>query len=183
MDNKIKSGDIVFYFNNEIHHFPKSLKIEDIGKKITELLYGYDNISLVDFGGVAEHFLGGRGDNPYIEDPPKIKNGTNIIFSFLPSNDKFNQCSIMNETSIKSGFVGMLITTKKEGKRGKADILNNIDIKCNYYEDTANILNSLTGNINKFWVKPSINSENRNCFINDGIEILEIEDFLNVILQ
>jgi hypothetical protein len=65
----MKSGDIVFYFRDERHDFAKSVPVKAVAERISEIIMaetGQQCIDLVDFGGVAEYFLGGRGEEPYI---------------------------------------------------------------------------------------------------------------------
>lgn len=74
----VKSGDIVFYFReNEPISFPKSTPMETVAARIRDTIKEdslfSSEVDLVDFGGVAEHFLGGRDDTPYAETPPLIQ--------------------------------------------------------------------------------------------------------------
>jgi hypothetical protein len=157
------------------------MPISEIAKQIYDIIMEHKPellINLVDFGGVAEHFLGGRGDNNYIEKPPTIKRSTpSFIFSFLPSNQKFEESTIMHETGLKTGFAGTIITTKKFGNKGKADFANELSkwIHFYYYEDTS---------LEHIWVQPDDTSEFHNTYPNDkNIQIMSIPDFLISMLE
>lgn len=192
----VKSGDIVFLFDNNTHTYDKKMPTSDIAIKIYETIKAkyeaIELINLIDFGGVAEHFLGGRGETDYIENPPKIKQTIpSFIFSFLPSNQKFEQSTIMHETGIKSGFIGTIITTKKFGKKGKSDLASELSklIHFNYYDDTSSILdefkeqNDITTS-NCFWVQPNVDSEFHDTYPNNAtIKTITISDFLASILE
>ena len=191
----VKSGDIVFLFNNNTYIYDKKFNTIDATREIYNIIKdAYDikinePINLIDFGGVAEHFLGGRGESEYIENPPKIKQ-TNLsfIFSFLPSNQKFAESTIMHETGLKSGFVGTIITTKKFGKKGKSEFANELSklISFNYYDDTSSILDELNqhSKLNCIWVQPDISSEFHNTLPNNEyVKIMSIPDFLTNILE
>lgn len=188
----VKSGDIIFLFNNNTYNYPKKMPISEIAKQIYEIINEnckHDQlINLVDFGGVAEHFLGGRGDNNYIENPPTIKrNIPSFIFSFLPSNQKFEESTIMHETGLKSGFAGTIITTKKFGNKGKTDFANAFSkwIRFYYYEDTSSILDETTEqHVIRIWVQPDDTSEFHNTYPNDKtIQIMSIPNFLISMLE
>ena len=191
----VKSGDIVFMFNNNTYTYDKKFNSADVAREICNIIKGTHDIksgeyiNLVDFGGVAEHFLGGRDGAEYIENPPKIKQ-TNLsfIFSFLPSNQKFAESTIMHETGLKSGFVGTIITTKKFGKKGKSEFANELSklMLFNYYDDTSSILDEVTqcSNSNCIWVQPDITSEFHNTLPNNEyVKIMSIPDFLTDILE
>jgi hypothetical protein len=188
----VKSGDIIFLFNNNTYNYPKKIPISEIAKEIYETINKHfkdqNLINLVDFGGVAEHFLGGRGDNNYIENPPTIKqNIPSFIFSFLPSNQKFEESTIMHETGLKSGFAGTIITTKKFGNKGKSDFVNEFSkwIHLYYYEDTSSILDETTEHhVNRIWVQPDVTSEFHNTYPNDKtIQIMSMPNFLTAMLE
>jgi len=168
------------------------MPISEIAQKIYEIIrtsYQTEEIiNLIDFGGVAEHFLGGRGDNIYVENPPRIQQTIpSFIFSFLPSNQKFEESTIMHETGLKSGFVGTIITTKKFGSKGKSDFANEFAkwIHFNYYDDTSSLLDeSNQPSINRFWVQPDAISEFHNTFPTDKhVQIITIPQFLTSILE
>ena len=189
----VKSGDIIFIFNENTYIYDKKFNTMDIAKEICNIIkntYNIQNdeyINLVDFGGVSEHFLGGRGENEYLENPPKIKQSNqSFIFSFLPSNQKFLESTIMHETGLKSGFVGTIITTKKFGKKGKSDFANELSklMLFNYYDDTSSILDEIAKTNSKcIWVQPDITSEFHNTFPNNkDIQIMTIPEFLNTML-
>lgn len=194
----VKSGDIVFYFReNEPITFPKSTPMETVVAKIRETiqedaLFAGD-VDLVDFGGVAEHFLGGRDDAPYKETPPLIDRSFALIFSFLPSNQKFQEAEIMHATATKSGFVGTIITTKKEGKRGKADFVSRFvslgpDMLVSYYDDTACILDELQplseAGLRRYWVQPDADSPFHNSGpVETSVETISIPAFLSIMLR
>lgn len=194
----VKSGDIVFYFRgNEPITFPKTTPMEAVATQIRDIIkddsFFFGEVDLVDFGGVAEHFLGGRDDAPYVETPPLILRSFALIFSFLPSNQKFQQAEIMHTTATKAGFVGTIITTKKEGKRGKADFVSHLmppgsDKIVTYYDDTACILDELQpfseSGLRRFWVQPSAESSFHDCGpVDTTVETLSIPAFLRIMLR
>jgi len=120
-------------------------------------------INFFDFGGVAEHFLGGRGDDSYCEEPPRIALQNAIIYSFVPTNKKFDDIDKMAKAAEKSGFIGIVIITKKHGGRGKADVLAHLvkqfeQSEISYFEDTAEVLDELVdcgcNSIANMWVIP-----------------------------
>jgi hypothetical protein len=185
---EMKSGDIVFYFRDERHDFAKSVPVKAVAERISEIIMaetGQQCIDLVDFGGVAEHFLGGRGEEPYIENPPLIKEIPAFIFSFLPSNAKMEQAPIMNMTALKAGFMGTIITTKKEGKRGKGDLVQQFLFESRYYDDTLAILDGITSSkIHLVWVRPPPESEFSNGEpTNSLVSVMEIPEFLDCVLR
>ena len=120
---KPRSGDIWFKAScGEWIQFDKKTTIADIAqilsKDISDTKYDHKSYQFVDFGGVAEHFLGGRGDTTYVDNPPKIRFERAYIYSFVPTS-KFKNLNLMASTAEKSGFVGTIILTEKKGARGR----------------------------------------------------------------
>lgn len=180
---KPKNGDVfVLVFAEEKNGWIKFPKSKDVISTVTKMssLVPANNISFVDFGGVAEHFLGGRGDDPYKDDPPKIdrKFSHVFVYSYMPPKRFLADCEDvvngkMTTVVRKAGFYGLIVTTEKHGLLGKASILYNLInhsgktfTNVSYFEDTAEILDELfcaetTGNtknestqVNKYWVLP-----------------------------
>jgi len=52
-------------------------------------------------------------EDDYLETPSLIKNKSNFLYSFVPTNKKFADCPKMAEVAKKAGFSGTLILTKK----------------------------------------------------------------------
>lgn len=196
-NTKPKNGDIfVLIFNSQSNEqkdqkeswtkFPKSKDLAGTSAKIASLLPSGD-VKFVDFGGVAEHFLGGRGSDPYKPDPPKIGKDFSqaFVYSYMPPKRYLADCEDLSneETSAcmtaavrKAGFAGLIVTTEKHGPLGKASVLHalvNLSGKTftsvSYFEDTAEILDELTGaengtnvsesahtqvRVQKYWVLP-----------------------------
>jgi hypothetical protein len=131
-------------------------------------------LTFVDYGGVAEYFLGDDSESAlgYLQNPPQTKLSNALIFSFIPPNRKLADIDLLAETAEKAGFIGTIILTKKHYSRGKADVLSHfikafdIDVVASYYEDTAEVLDTLARweynnyvcQIKKYWIQPHINS-------------------------
>jgi hypothetical protein len=195
---KPKSGDIMISTrnNNHWHFYPKKTHLNDVAKNVATIIGGSVPTSFVDFGGVSAYHLQDETDNSYIDNPDQIEKGNDSwIYSFVPTNNKFKEVSDMKASAIAAGFAGIIILTKKDGDRGKADFLNallgalpnNADIT--YYEDTADILDSLTESANgkkvkKVWVQPPKESEHHNKVPNsDEIIRYSVEQYLDEILE
>lgn len=174
---KPRSGEVYMKMNGDEtwKKFEVSDNLTDIGKlfyeRLCPLLFEEDkkqqpvHVSFVDFGGVAEHFLGGRGDSGYSQTPPLTKLPNAFIFSFVPPNKRFADIDLMANTAAKAGFIGTIIVTEKHKSRGKADVLINLvrpfgaHIVASYYEDTACVLDELAkfganNAIQNFWIQP-----------------------------
>src|SRR5579883_2312844 len=87
-----KNGDIFFKMDGKWVEFRKSMALETIAKEIVKMILAKTNgseVNFTDFGGVAEHFLGGRGDQPYISNPPKVIKQGVVGFSYVPASKNF----------------------------------------------------------------------------------------------
>lgn len=99
----------------------------------------------------------------------------------------------MHTTATKAGFAGTIITTKKEGKRGKADFVSHFmplgsDMRVAYYDDTACILDELQplseAGLQRFWVQPEAESSFHDCGpVDTTVETLPIPVFLSIMLR
>lgn len=172
-----KAGDICFSSADtpDWYHFSKKEHLltscQQIAGLLTQKVYDQVNLTLkgkvtftfLDFGGVSANHLQ-EGDK-YLDDPKPINgDGTTWIFSFVPTNKKFQEIEQMKKSALAAGCAGIIILTKKEGDRGKADCLNSLvkalpeDVTVEYYEDTADVLDSVTEKVTKFWVRPPTGS-------------------------
>jgi hypothetical protein len=197
--SKPKSGDIFVKLKGESWVcISEKEKLDSIAATLSSLLSKSEtkSISFVDFGGVAEHFLGGR-DTEYLKDPPKIKataSNPSFIYSFVPTNKKFKHIHDMADSAEASGFAGTVILTKKHGSTGKATILAAVSKATTasliYYEDTAAVLDELkadessTNSVGKFWVRPPADSKFYDSIPKEdtNAKYLTIEEFLKTIL-
>ncbi len=156
------------------------------------------SIEFVDFGGVAEYFLGGRQNVGYHVDPPKISFSNAYIFSFVPPNARFKDIDLMAKCAEKAGFVGTIIVTDKHGPRDKANVLNALSdsIKetynknISYFEDTARVLDDVgkldvSKNILKIWIQPPIESRYHTmCPLSiHNTKTMTVSEFVNMIVK
>jgi len=53
-------------------------------------------------------------------------NNKHLVFSFVPWTKKILTLPLMSKQAIDAGMVGMIINSKKVGRRGKADVLEQL---------------------------------------------------------
>ncbi len=189
---KPKSGDIVFSNCNDngwYHHQKKEHLYTVADTIVKNCNMNNPVVSFVDFGGVSANHLQ-EGEN-YITDNPKPikKNGLSFIFSFVPTNKKFAEIESMKASATAAGFDGIVILTKKEGDRGKADVMNALaksipdTTEIIYYEDTADVLDEVDNRVKRMWVQPPVGSGFENMVPKDPqVETLSVTEYLGKIL-
>ena len=143
-----------------------------------------------DFGGVSAYHL--QDGEKYKVDDPNIIKGTITawIFSFVPTNKKFAEIELMKSSAINAGFKGIIIVTKKEGSRGKADTMNALvryipdTTEIVYYEDTASVLDTVSNRVKKMWVQPPTGSGFEDMIpTNLNVKTLSINQYLKEMLE
>lgn len=189
---KPKSGDIVFSSckDDGWYYHEKKEHLHYATDAIVKICNMNNNIvSFFDFGGVSANHL--QNDDKYVTDnaKPIKKNGLSFIFSFVPTNKKFGEIELMKTSAKEAGFDGIIILTKKEGDRGKSDIINALvktlenGSEIIYYEDTATVLDNVCDKVKRIWVQPPNGSGFENIVPKDPkVETISVAQYLEKIL-
>lgn len=120
---------------------------DEVGLAISELISRWGVNRLDDFGGVSETFLCQKGR--YLQLPPKTKPGGSV-FSFTPKSRVLAEGLEMAKVAWKAGYSLLILTVQKNGKYGKAWVLNAAlrnmpTVAITYFEDTNTVIDEIKG--------------------------------------
>jgi hypothetical protein len=203
---KVWSGDIVFCFDNVIHHYRRAhhQSAQEFLKETCKTIDGLLPMSccqFVDWGGVAGIFLQSE-TREYLDSPPRILDSNSLIFSYMPASMFKANLEPMITTATKAGFKALIIVTEKgvlNGKPlkkdpdqflpGKAQLFccfctQRPLIQFSYFEDTAEVLDQCMENSQAqrlVWVRP-LDENFRQLVPKSQIEQMEQQEFIKYFL-